>query len=503
MALVTTPVAITLVLLVITYQKADGTSITCNENGMRRLRELSSSSSWCDSLSPNTTLTWVLFPLSGTSVSLGRCDPSYSCVSLPSRVTSITRNNYWYSSISFIATREMAGTLVCLKLFSNGTTLSDNCTQDIVYPFQFDDVSVITNLQDWTLTAVFSTQKVFSAMDLYYVDIKEYSTQMHESGQYQYFSRLPPVVSKTSFQPYTDGQTYYRGTLAVTWSFPSKGGNYYYTGDIVPDGPTNMRIHPKIRGSIKISEPSPPSTNCRLTYVPEVGPINCQCSTTSLGTPPGRLMWLVGNDVIASGQNGVTQLQFPTNRVNRTHDGLQVTCQLDWVVKQHVVVTDNVAYGPKDVSIQVESENCLVMATCSVDDIKPFTSGMMQWGGLCQGQRGAVCTFRSRGAEDDGKEVTCTVTNPFNNGHNIKATARVTVSDCLDKMARNTMAQSVGTSVGVTVGVLVLLVCSVLVVLWICRRRATGGPKQKSVVRFPRALLRRSIPDLRKGDNSK
>ncbi|PVD27111.1 hypothetical protein C0Q70_12262 [Pomacea canaliculata] len=213
---------------------------------------------------------------------------------------------------------------------------------------------------------------------------------MHESGQYQYFSRLPPVVSKTSFQPYTDGQTYYRGTLAVTWSFPSKGGNYYYTGDIVPDGPTNMRIHPKIRGSIKISEPSPPSTNCRLTYVPEVGPINCQCSTTSLGTPPGRLMWLVGNDVIASGQNGVTQLQFPTNRVNRTHDGLQVTCQLDWVVKQHVVVTDNVAY-------------------------------------------------------------------------------------CLDKMARNTMAQSVGTSVGVTVGVLVLLVCSVLVVLWICRRRATGN----------------------------
>ncbi|XP_025101237.1 uncharacterized protein LOC112568251 isoform X2 [Pomacea canaliculata] len=426
MALVTTPVAITLVLLVITYQKADGMSIACSENGVRRFRELSSTYISCSSLSPNTTLTWVFISLSGTSVSLGTCSANYSCVSLHPTVTGISRNYYTYSYIYFNATREMAGTLVCSELFSNGTTLSDNCTHDIVYPFQVDDVSVTTNLQDWTLTAVFSTQKVFSAMEFYYVDIKEYSTQMYEYRQYVF--RLPPVVSKTSFQPYTDGQTYYRGTLTVTWSFPSKGGNYYYTGDIVPSGPTDLRIHPKIRGYIKISEPSPPSTNCRLTYVPEVGPISCQCSTTSLGTPPGRLMWLVGNDVIASGQDGVTQLQFPTNRLNRTHDGLQVTCQLNWVVKHHVVVTDNVAYGPNDVSIQVESENCLVTATCTVDDIKPFTPGMMQWGGLCQGQRGAVCTFRSRGAEDDGKEVTCTVTNPSNNGHNASATARVTVS---------------------------------------------------------------------------
>ncbi|PVD27110.1 hypothetical protein C0Q70_12261 [Pomacea canaliculata] len=368
-------------------------SIACSENGVRRFRELSSTYISCSSLSPNTTLTWVFISLSGTSVSLGTCSANYSCVSLHPTVTGISRNYYTYSYIYFNATREMAGTLVCSELFSNGTTLSDNCTHDIVYPFQVDDVSVTTNLQDWTLTAVFSTQKVFSAMEFYYVDIKEYSTQMYEYRQYVF--RLPPVVSKTSFQPYTDGQTYYRGTLTVTWSFPSKGGNYYYTGDIVPSGPTDLRIHPKIRGYIKISEPSPPSTNCRLTYVPEVGPISCQCSTTSLGTPPGRLMWLVGNDVIASGQDGVTQLQFPTNRLNRTHDGLQVTCQLNWVVKHHVVVTDNVAY-------------------CSVE------------------------------------------------------------------MARSTMAQSVGTSVGVTVGVLVLLVCSVLVVLWIRRRRATGGPKQKS-----------------------
>ncbi|PVD27112.1 hypothetical protein C0Q70_12263 [Pomacea canaliculata] len=167
--------------------------------------------------------------------------------------------------------QEMAGTLVCSEVFSNSTVLSDNCTQDIVYPFRVDDFNVTTNLQNWSLTAVFTTSKVFSALGSYFVDIREYT-----------------------------------------------------------------------------SGPSPPTTSCSLTYVPEVGPITCQCSTKSLGTPPGRLQWLVGDDVIVSGGYGVTQLQFPTNRVNRSHDGVEVSCQLDWVVKQHVTVASSVAIPVKD-----------------------------------------------------------------------------------------------------------------------------------------------------------
>lgn len=98
-----------------------------------------------------------------------------------------------------------------------------------------------------------------------------------------------------------------------------------------------------VSGLLTILEPSPPETNCSLTYVPEVGPVDCLCSTVSLGSPAGRLQWLVGNDVIVSGGYGVTQLPFPTNSVNRTHDGIRVTCQVDWVVKQSVFVTDKVA----------------------------------------------------------------------------------------------------------------------------------------------------------------
>ncbi|PVD27113.1 hypothetical protein C0Q70_12264 [Pomacea canaliculata] len=138
-------------------------------------------------------------------------------------------------------------------------------------PFEVEDFNVTMNLQNWSLTAVFSTQKVFSALGSYYVDIKEYTVG-----------------------------------------------------------------------------PSPPTTNCPLTYVPEGGPITCMCSAKSLGTPPGRLQWLVGDDVISSGGYGVTQLQFPTNRVNRSHDGVEVTCQLDWVVKQHVTVASSVAIPVKD-----------------------------------------------------------------------------------------------------------------------------------------------------------
>lgn len=84
--------------------------------------------------------------------------------------------------------------------------------------------------------------------------------------------------------------------------------------------------------------------------------------------------------------------------------------------------------GPKDLSIKVHSKNCLVIATCTVDDVKPFSSDLVQWGGLCQGQRGTVCTFTSRGEEDNGKEVTCTVINQANNGHIVSSRAKVTVS---------------------------------------------------------------------------
>ncbi|XP_025103180.1 uncharacterized protein LOC112569578 [Pomacea canaliculata] len=201
------------------------------------------------------------------------------------------------------------------------------------------------------------------------------------------------------------------------------------------------------------------------------------CSTVSLGSPAGRLQWLAGNDVIVSGGYGVTQLPFPTNSVNRTHDGMRVTCQVDWVVKQSVFVTDKVAYGPERVSLQVRSIHCLVIATCTVDDLRPFSYDMVQWGGQCQGQRGVVCTFESCDAED----VTCSVTNHANNGRSVRAVEKVTVTGSV--AASDILARSVGASVGVTLGVLVLAVCLVLAVVWIRRRHSPAGRKESNNTR--------------------
>ncbi|XP_025102032.1 uncharacterized protein LOC112568769 isoform X2 [Pomacea canaliculata] len=362
-------------------------------------------------------------------VSLGTCTRTLTCTLRHTAVSSLVRPAATFVSMELYATRAMAGRLVCSQVSSNGATDSANCDHDVVSPFEMMEINVNTNLEDWTLTADFSTSKVFSALGVYDVDIRENIAGISDV----YFHRLSSTTTQTSLTAYNLSSTeYYRGKLTAKWSMPSRGGNYYYTADLVPSRQTGVRIHPK-NGWMNILEPEPPQTNCPLTFIPEVGPFNCQCSTKSLGRPAGRLQWLVGNDVIASGGYGVTELQLPTNRVNRMHDGMQIICQLDWVVKQHVFVTGSVAYGPKDLRIKVHSKNCLVIATCTVDDVKPFSSDLVQWGGLCQGQRGTVCTFTSRGEEDNGKEVTCTVINQANNGHTVSSRAKVTVSACGDK----------------------------------------------------------------------
>lgn len=89
--------------------------------------------------------------------------------------------------------------------------------------------------------------------------------------------------------------------------------------------------------------------------------------------------------------------------------------------------------GPERVSLQVRSIHCLVIATCTVDDLRPFSYDMVQWGGQCQGQKGVVCTFESCDAEDDRKDVTCSVTNHANNGRSVSAVEKVTVTGRLEK----------------------------------------------------------------------
>ena len=54
--------------------------------------------------------------------------------------------------------------------------------------------------------------------------------------------------------------------------------------------------------------------------------------------------------------------------------------------------------------------------TCNANDVNP-TGDLLtySWTGRCQGNAGSTCTFRPRPPGDDGMEVTCTVTNSYNN----------------------------------------------------------------------------------------
>ncbi|PVD27109.1 hypothetical protein C0Q70_12260 [Pomacea canaliculata] len=301
----------------------------------------------CEGVAVNTTVNFYLYKLSGEVVTISTCTPfcNHMYRTFDARRYSTVqylKETYTRCYIYYPAYRDMAGTVVCSEFFSNGTTRERRCPLDIVYPFQLNNTFVMTNYENWTVTAVFSTFRVFSAMNLYVIDINEY---LATNDGASFFVQNPNVTTWTAFEPFieiTANETYYKGNFTASWSLPSQSGSYYYTADLYPSEQTNVRLYP-INGTLVISEPSQPTQNCNLTYVPEVGTVDCMCSTMSLGRPPGRLQWLVGNDVIAAGGYGVTQLQFPTNRVNRTHDGLQVTCQLDWVVRQRVVVSDRVA----------------------------------------------------------------------------------------------------------------------------------------------------------------
>ncbi|XP_025101234.1 uncharacterized protein LOC112568250 isoform X2 [Pomacea canaliculata] len=427
-----------LMLLLATLQRTNTIDIVTNcdtsPGKVYRVVEKTDVVSKCEGVAVNTTVNFYLYKLSGEVVTISTCTPfcNHMYRTFDARRYSTVqylKETYTRCYIYYPAYRDMAGTVVCSEFFSNGTTRERRCPLDIVYPFQLNNTFVMTNYENWTVTAVFSTFRVFSAMNLYVIDINEY---LATNDGASFFVQNPNVTTWTAFEPFieiTANETYYKGNFTASWSLPSQSGSYYYTADLYPSEQTNVRLYP-INGTLVISEPSQPTQNCNLTYVPEVGTVDCMCSTMSLGRPPGRLQWLVGNDVIAAGGYGVTQLQFPTNRVNRTHDGLQVTCQLDWVVRQRVVVSDRVAYGPESVSIQFRSENCQVIMTCTVDAIKPFLPDMIQWGGLCQGQKGAECTFKANGAEDDGKVVTCTVTNGANNGRGASSSVRIAVTGC-------------------------------------------------------------------------
>ena len=57
-----------------------------------------------------------------------------------------------------------------------------------------------------------------------------------------------------------------------------------------------------------------------------------------------------------------------------------------------------------------------LILTCNAYDVNPIGDLLTySWAGRCRGNKGNTCTFRPRPPSDDGMEVTCAVTNSYNN----------------------------------------------------------------------------------------
>nr|KAG5703592.1 hypothetical protein BaRGS_000977 [Batillaria attramentaria] len=92
--------------------------------------------------------------------------------------------------------------------------------------------------------------------------------------------------------------------------------------------------------------------------------------------PAGRLIWFSEDTVLAVGQYGVTSLQFPADKTPTKCDvSFQMTCQVDWIIKENISVTTFVACTSQDalssrrlqqIVIGVEVGLVLVLALCGL-----------------------------------------------------------------------------------------------------------------------------------------
>ena len=81
--------------------------------------------------------------------------------------------------------------------------------------------------------------------------------------------------------------------------------------------------------------PSDVEISCKhIRYSASQGYEPCLCTASSLGAPLGRLQWLLNDQIVASGDYGFTELEFPTSvsaRENVETNMTFATCRLDWV----------------------------------------------------------------------------------------------------------------------------------------------------------------------------
>ncbi|KAK7488867.1 hypothetical protein BaRGS_00019824 [Batillaria attramentaria] len=401
--------------------------------GKVEVTEGSSTSLRCEVAFSNSTINWIYEPLVGNSSTLGYCTYSYygKCNTTNTDL-SFTLSRYSTSSTINLrdVTRGVAGNVTCTDGRENAS-----CQLEVIGRGEIDSCKVELHKENWTLVGSCFVKKLFSSQGLYEYQVShemENSDDMH----FYYYHRYHNLFEgRRRFQPepYTDLQTnriYYKGTFTYSWRMPTKEANYTYTFSAYPGG--NQRT--AYNDEIMIAKPSPPTHNCsELKYLPEVGRTPCVCSTTNLGTPQGRLLWYSGDTILAAGDYNVTSLEFPENKVRRWNDGRSSGCRLDWAAGYNVSLTNHVAYGPDNVSLEYRelfdaNGTRHIVAICDVTGVNPVTPDMIVWGGpLCNGT-GVTCMVTVHAPEDDGKIIACMATNAANNGQSKLARVKISLT---------------------------------------------------------------------------
>ncbi|XP_070209676.1 uncharacterized protein [Littorina saxatilis] len=348
------------------------------------------------------------------------------------------------------------------------------CLIDVVYNSDVRSCDAEIHKPSWTLNGACDVTQVYSSLGNY--GYKIYQNYNKTGGTLITTGTVYDTSSLTSFTNTSSGNVYYRGRLPFSFSIPSDLGNVTFSVLVTPG-----ILRKDINKTVIIGPPSNPElANCNQHTFIEGGNFPatpCECRVTFHGSPSGRLQWVADDVVQVSGEYGVTQLVFPYDKLTATHNGMDMRCQVDWVVRKNTTsFTQHIFYGPDRADIVLlksmnHTEKDDVTLLCEPSDVNPASSVVITWGGLCRGQQGRTCTLDPPFAEHCGKEVTCTATNQKIPGKQVTARRTIELHRCKAQSSATAgnFWEGVGIGVGVSLVVVLLLVRGMLVVLW--RRR--------------------------------
>ncbi|KAK7093329.1 uncharacterized protein [Littorina saxatilis] len=433
-----------------------------------------------------STVTWTLTNSTGQTLDLGTCVDVGNCTSPLGPTVTVTKTKD-YSNLRVEGVgRNFSGTWSCLYTY-NGSTEADSRTLEVFTVPLVDNCHVEIREHNWAAILTCDVTNAFSTSEMYEFRVHQSfrattDATLGNANDFITEERQSYSDSLTSYTDTNTGKLYNRGRMIYSWHLPPTPGIYYRFKVYTYYGFSDVRSF-TVNERFNVTAPSKATHNCSdLGYIPETGVVPCVCTADFLGYPTGRLVWMLGNDTIATADYGAKEVTFPSGKVSREDDGKMVTCQLDWLQPMIAKLTDSVAYGPDNVSLQVAvsyeiSNNIKVNVISDVIKVEPLRWSMVQWGGLCQGQQGFTCTLTPRSAaEVDGKTVTYRVTNAANNGHSAEASVVIRLSGRLGQTQEQSQSdQYRPATIGVGVALAVVSILFVALVIIMCRRRHPDG----------------------------